>query len=325
LTDVPNISLTNIDVEAELCRKDYHYFVKSFWNEIEGVDFIDNWHIKVLCEEIQRVAERVIARKPKLYDLVLNVPPGFTKSTITSKMLLPWMWTKNKGVRYLVSSYSGEQSEKFMIKAKQIIKSDKYKEYFGEINFHPKLDRNKHFRNMSHGEGVCTSVGGTVTGQHYDIHVIDDLLKISEGRSESAREDMQEHITEELSGRVTDRKVVPTISVSQRLHNSDQTGVIEDYFTHVRKVVIPADNRDYEPVPEELNEHYEDNLMQPERFDWDDVKQEKKKGEIHYATQYGQSPSAKSGSIWTDEFHWVDRSYKSKPPLTFCPSYSTSS
>lgn len=193
-----------------------------------------------------------------------------------------------------------------MIKDKQIIKSDKYRDYFGSVKFNPKLDRNKHFRNMNHGEGVCTSVGGTVMGQHYDIHVWDDLLKVKQARSESARLDMKEHITETLSGRKTNRMTTPTISVSQRLHMSDQTGIMMDYFTHVKHIVIPMDNQDYKPHPEELSQYYEDNLIQPKRFGWEQVKSEKKKGTIHYATQYGLSPSAKSGSIWRDNFTWED-------------------
>jgi hypothetical protein len=65
--------------KAQLCRIDFHYFVGIFWNVIISEDYIDNWHIKEICDELQIMVTRVKNREPKLYDIVINVPPGSSK------------------------------------------------------------------------------------------------------------------------------------------------------------------------------------------------------------------------------------------------------
>src|ERR1044072_6256078 len=93
------------DIKAELCKRNFSFFVKEFWEVIIQDELVWNWHMDVLCNEIQAVYERVIGemkpvmkdgkqlidngkpvfqrvRLPKLYDLIINIPPGTTKSTI---------------------------------------------------------------------------------------------------------------------------------------------------------------------------------------------------------------------------------------------------
>ena len=65
---------------AELCRRDFYYFVQTFWDVVCSEDPVWNWHIRYICNELQVLAERVFDRLPKLYDLIINVPPGSTKS-----------------------------------------------------------------------------------------------------------------------------------------------------------------------------------------------------------------------------------------------------
>lgn len=50
-------------VEASLCRDSFFDFVQRFWSEIISEEPVWNWHIGYLCNELQRVAERVQQRK----------------------------------------------------------------------------------------------------------------------------------------------------------------------------------------------------------------------------------------------------------------------
>src|SRR3954464_11731048 len=93
----------NLDLaKAELCRRSLYKFVQEFWSEIIPEDPVWNWHIKYLCDEIQRDVLRVCklpkqyfeglelpekGREAKLHDVLVNIPPGTTKSTILSVML----------------------------------------------------------------------------------------------------------------------------------------------------------------------------------------------------------------------------------------------
>jgi hypothetical protein len=74
-----------------VCEEDYFHFVKFFWNTIIREPLKVNWHIPYLCKEIQACSERVLAKQDKLYDEVINISPGTSKSTLFSVMLLPWL------------------------------------------------------------------------------------------------------------------------------------------------------------------------------------------------------------------------------------------
>ena len=72
--------------KSRLCKEEFFYFVKTFWDTIISEEPVWNWHIEYLCNEIQEMAERVFEGKPKEYDLIINISPGSTKSTICSRM-----------------------------------------------------------------------------------------------------------------------------------------------------------------------------------------------------------------------------------------------
>jgi hypothetical protein len=63
---------------ASICRESFFEFVKEFWSTVIPEAPRWNWHIRKLCQEAQRVAERVFNGDAKEYDLVINIPPGTT-------------------------------------------------------------------------------------------------------------------------------------------------------------------------------------------------------------------------------------------------------
>lgn len=66
-------------VLASICRESFFEFFKEFWSEISEEKLVLNWHIEYLCDLMQMMAERVFEGLPKLYDVVVNIPPGTTK------------------------------------------------------------------------------------------------------------------------------------------------------------------------------------------------------------------------------------------------------
>ena len=94
-----------IEIRAELCRRNFYTFVKQFWGTIIEEDPVWNCHIEVLCDELQEIAERVIRREPKEYDLVINVPPGTTKSTIAVQMFPAWCWARDASLRFAIAFF----------------------------------------------------------------------------------------------------------------------------------------------------------------------------------------------------------------------------
>src|SRR4051812_4108312 len=89
-----------------ILKKSFYEFFKFFWPTIVAEDLVLNWHIQYLCQELQLVAERVFTGQPKLYDLVINISPGSSKSTIISQVFPAWCWTRMPSLRYIGGSYS---------------------------------------------------------------------------------------------------------------------------------------------------------------------------------------------------------------------------
>ena len=102
--DVTKLAL---QVVADECRKSLFYFVQTFWDVVIKEEPVYNWHIPYLCEELQKLSVCIINREPKPYDLIINIPPGTTKSTLVSVMWPVWLWVLDPTIRIISNSYSG--------------------------------------------------------------------------------------------------------------------------------------------------------------------------------------------------------------------------
>ena len=72
-------------------------FVKQAWHVLEpGVPFVPGWHIEAICEHLEACCDGYIP------NLLINVPPRFSKSTICGVMFPAWVWAQRN-----VSSLSG--------------------------------------------------------------------------------------------------------------------------------------------------------------------------------------------------------------------------
>ena len=109
----------------EQSQKSFYSFFKAFWNIcVPDNKGYFNWHIKYLCNEMQKIAERVLNNEARLHDLIINVPPGSTKSTICSVMFPAWIWTRMPSARIICVSQSNELSERFSKVTRTLLKSE---------------------------------------------------------------------------------------------------------------------------------------------------------------------------------------------------------
>ena len=63
------------------CRTDLLTFSKTIFKSRKGIDWVENWHHKVICEHLERVVIGDIKR------LIINIPPRYSKT----KAVLAWM------------------------------------------------------------------------------------------------------------------------------------------------------------------------------------------------------------------------------------------
>ncbi len=294
-------SSTNYDeyeVLASVTREHYFTFVKEFWGQIIAETPVWNWHIEFIADELQALAERVFKGQVKLYDLVINVPPGSTKSTLCSIMVSPWTWTRMPSFRFLGGSYAANLAMDLSRKNRDVVLSEKYRRTFPEIVLSPDQKAKAHFVNTKGGSRYSFGMQGTVTGMHAHFISIDDPLNPEKAVSEVELEKANRVMSETLFTRKVDKDVTPTVLIMQRLHQNDCTQHMKDTYENVRHICLPAE--DVDPIkPEELKAKYVNGLLDPQRLSGKTLKgMFKALGEYGYAGQIRQMPAPRGGAMF---------------------------
>ena len=300
-------------IAGELCRRSFYWFVHEFWDIVISEKPIWNWHIKLICDELQESAERIKRREAKLFDyFIINVPPGSSKSTVISEMYPAWCWTIDASQRFICGSYSSMVSEDISDKCKKIFVSDKYQRCFPEIGI--RNAAKTHLENKQNGERYTTSTGSGITGIHAHQVIIDDPLNPQQASSEVERDTANKWISETLSTRYVNKEVSITILVMQRLHENDPTGfLLAKGNLKIKRICLPAEDSVY-VFPSELRKFYVDDLMDPVRMTREVLLSIRSSlGSYGYAGQFEQVPANLEGGIikraW---FDIIDGSWSGK-------------
>ncbi|MEA3223655.1 MAG: phage terminase large subunit [Thermodesulfobacteriota bacterium] len=300
-------------ITAELCRRSLFYFMKEFWDEVSHDAFKPNWHIELFCSELQAIAERVAENKPKLHDLIVNVPPGTTKTTTFMIMFPIWCWLRWYWMKFITASYSGALSLESAEYSRDLIRSEKFRACFPELAVKADKDTKSNFRVIkrfgngitSGGNRYSTSVGGTLTGFHGHILLIDDPLDPNRAVSEVEIANANRWIDQTLSTRKIDKAVTPTILIMQRLHSNDPSGyILSKKKANIKHISLPGEIKNYGKFlkPANLASKYINGLLDPERMNWDVLKDmEADLGQYGYAGQVGQTPTPPGGGMFKVE------------------------
>jgi predicted phage terminase large subunit-like protein len=285
-----------LSVEREACTNSFYEFLLSFWGVIIPEELVDNWHIKYLCDELQELAYYIVNRLEKPYDVIVNVPPGSTKSTITTIMFPVWLWTQDQTIKIITNSYSADLAVSLASKSRDIIMSEKFKRLYPHIELRRDVSAKSNYENTATGARYSTSTGATITGKHAHIIINDDASSPMQAQSEAERKNAIEHVRT-LSSRKVDKKNTPMITIMQRLHENDVTGYLLTLGTEVKHICLPAEVSS-RVSPAELKEKYVDGLLDPIRISREIIKAQKiELGSQGFSGQYEQNPVAEGGNI----------------------------
>lgn len=295
-----DISFDENNIVRSICKDSFYAFVQEFWALIIPDKPVYNWHIKYMCDELQVIAERVFANKPKLYDLIINVPPGSTKSTICSVMFPAWIWTRMPSAKVIGASYSFDLAMDLSRRCRDIIISDKFKELWPKIVLREDQNAKSFFVNTSKGFRIAVGTGG-ITGYHGHFIMVDDPLNPTESVSEAHLKAANTWMSETLFTRKVDKAITPTILIMQRLHQYDPTqNMIEKAGSAeaIKHICLPAELSEH-VKPEILRDRYIDGLLDPVRLSKQVLEENRKQlGERGYAGQFGQHPVPVGGGTF---------------------------
>jgi predicted phage terminase large subunit-like protein len=314
------------DIIRELNNRSLYHFLQYFWPVLTTHDFSPNWHIEYLCEQLEKVAERVANKLPREHDLIINVPPGSTKTVTVSIVFPVWCWSKWHWMKFINASYSAQLALEGADYCRDLVNSTEFRTVYPEIEIRDDKNTKSNFRiikttpsfpgrprRVEQGGGrFSTSVGGTLIGFHGDILIVDDPINPNQAVSEVELGNANRWMEQTLSTRKTDKNITPTVLIMQRLHQDDPAGhMLAKLKENVFHICLPGECRNYadKVSPKELINYYKNGLMDPVRLPWkalDDLAADL--GQYGYAGQIGQDPTPPGGGMFkTDHFVMVNK------------------
>ena len=296
----------------EILRQKYkdslYEFFKEAWKVIEpDTELSENWHLEYLCEELEQILYRIKYKKPRGKDLIINIPPNTTKSSLITIIFPVWCWIHIPSLRFLTTSYSESLALTHAIKSRDIILSDWFIDLYGHL-FKLKYDVNKksEYANDKTGARIALGSGSSAIGKHGDIIIGDDPMNPKIAASQLETEKINRWWDNTISTRLRDPSISQKIIVMQRLSREDLTGhcLTEKEETY-RQICLPAELSN-EVKPVEIREKYVNGLLEPNRLNKIVLNSMRiNLGSIEYAGQYDQIPAPLSGNLVKIE--WIGR------------------
>jgi len=300
-----------------ILRTDFKPFVRKVFAEVSGDQYIDNWHIDLICSEIMDMIEGKNNR------LIINIPPRNMKSIICSVALPAFLLGHNPEAHIICVSYNDTLAEKFASDCRRIMMQPWYMNLFPQTRIAPIRRNVSDFETTRGGGRMSTSIGGTLTGRGADWIIIDDPLKPSDAMSDTQREKVNEWYGSTLCSRLNDKATGKIILIMQRLHETDLTGFLLESkagFKHIRLPVIAYTDETWTYTDRIRQKTHtitrkKGELLHPARENMDvicDIR--RAQGEYVFAGQYQQLPAPAAGNLVQEE--WMNYYNGDLPPFT---------
>lgn len=285
---------TEYELVDALTSASFIDFVREFWHTVVPERYVENFHIPYLSDELQALAERVFKNVPKLYDLIINIAPGETKSLLVSVFFPAWVWRRMPSARFIGASYAQQLAMDLGRKTKDVVMSRAYQRG-SPFSLREDQSGKSFFMNDRGGMRLAVGTGG-IAGFHAHFIGIDDPLDPNKFASDVEIKSCNDWIKTNLEQRKIDQDVAPTVLVMQRIAQNDPTqDKLDRSSGRVRHICLPAEEKPW-VQPIELRSKYVDGLMDPHRLPEKVLAEKRKLGDFIYSGQYLQRPSPPGGT-----------------------------
>lgn len=150
--------------EGWACEKHLFPFYQAAWTLFETGEFISNWHMEYLCEGLEAIY------RGDVENLILMVPPGCSKSTITNVAFPCWSWLQDPSTRFITASVIEKLALRDAVRSRNIIESEWYQSYWGDkFQLSKIVNQKSRYENNHNGYRIATSIGGAGIGERFDI------------------------------------------------------------------------------------------------------------------------------------------------------------
>lgn len=295
------------------CEEDGLYYSRYFFKQRTGGKMIIAPHHLAIQRALDRVINGEITR------LVINVPPGYTKTELATINMMGRGLALNKRARFMHLSYSHNLALLNSSTARSMIKSKLYQAMW-PMELRDDADSKAMWWN-EHGGGVyASSAAGQVTGFRaghmgpgwQGALIIDDPVKPDDAYSDIVRNGVNNRFNETIKSRLA-IETTPMIVIMQRIHYHDLSGYLlrggsGEKWHHLNLPVIIDSSRSYEETyPENTHAIPIDHGL-PDGWLWPFKHNESHRVSLfsHRRTaeaQYMQNPKRfnAEGALWNEE------------------------
>jgi len=307
-----------LELEREYCSS-LTRFVRRAWHTIEpGNPYIHGWHVDAICEHLEAVTAGQINR------LVINIPPGTMKSTLTSIMWPAWEWGPAGLSHHRVISCSHEigLATRDTRKCRNMIASEWFQSLW-PLKLSGDQNEKRYFENANTGFRQASAVVG-MTGKRGHRVIWDDPHSVEGALSIAKLETTARVFSETLTSRMISPEHSAIVITMQRLSENDVTALAIEQGYHV--LCLPME---YEPerkcrtvIGFEDPRTVEGDLLFPERFPRHVVDRDNAAmGAYAVAGQQQQRPAPRTGGFFAWERLEIARTAPARYNLSVVARY----
>lgn len=164
------------EVDRErVARFGFAAFVRLAWPHVEAAPLKWNWHLDEMCTHL----EQLYLQRPAI-NLVINIPPGESKTILCSVLWPVWVWLAEPSYRAMTVTYDRAKAVDNARRSKVLLQSEWFRARWGDLL--GKADADGHYYSTAGGERFATFPGGPGTGWHAHGIVVDDPVKAADAR-----------------------------------------------------------------------------------------------------------------------------------------------
>jgi len=287
-------------------------FIKTAWRILEPAEpFVDNWHLHLFVEH----AEAISTNRLPEPNMLINTPPGTTKSLFWAVLWPAWEWTWAPWTRWLTLSYDDALAMRDAVRCRRLMQTEWYREraMYEPWKFVGDQNVKSNYVNDKTGWRIATSIKGAVTGNHAHRVLCDDPHNVRKAESDAERENTLSIWREAIPSRVLPSGT--RVMIGQRTHEEDATA---DWLSREHDDIHHIELRmEYEVPPKQADsgddiaplicglngkEHdprkKDGDLLVADRYPRPVLERRKiELGPYAYAAQYQQSPTPRAGMV----------------------------
>lgn len=313
------------------CEKDHLFFTRYFFKNRQNIKFRVNWHHHYIADELEKII------KGETKNLVINVPPGSSKTEMVVINFIARGLALNPMARFLHISYSDDLALLNSQTAKDMILSEEFSELWQLKIANDAKAKNRWnvlVNDKKAGGVYAVSLSGQITGFRaghmapgfQGALIIDDPLKPEDAFSKPKVNATNRKLLTTVKSRKANPDT-PIVLIMQRISDNDPTAFIEanNIPGDWKHIVIPAmmDDAYVDTLPEKYRPMIDRSIRDAKgRFSYWEYKEpiselnqmEVGSGEDQsgskmsrhvFSSQYQQNPVAVGGNIIRGE--WFKR------------------